>query len=137
MENAGKCELYAEEIKQLDKRVSALEEHREKDKHQVYELDKSLSVFINEMKNISEELKTIANNAKEAVVRSTTAHDKEIALLKDKVVEQEKKIEKLDVKLTQETIGANSEKYKKITGYIATFIIGAILSFVLVAIGLK
>ena len=57
-----KCEINANEIKRLEKRVSVLEEYREKDKSQLHQLDTSLQVFINEMKNISDELKTIVSN---------------------------------------------------------------------------
>lgn len=130
------CDLYANEIKRLDKRVSDLEKHRESDKNQVHELDKSLSVFISEIKNITEELKTVANNAKEAVTRSATAHDKEISMLKEKVIATEKKVEKLNDKLEQETIGADAEKWKKVTSYIMTGIVGAVLAYILSQIGL-
>lgn len=132
-----KCEVNANEIKRLEKRVALLEEYREKDKNQVYELDKSLSVFINEMKNISEELKTVVSNFKEAIIRSTNAQEKEILALKEKVVENEKKLEKLDAKVEQETIVANSEKWKKVTSYVLTAIVGAIIAFVLAKIGLN
>ncbi len=132
-----KCEVNSNEIKRLEKRVALLEEYREKDKNQVYELDKSLSVFINEMKNISEELKTVVSNFKEAIIRSTNAQEKEILALKEKVVENEKKLEKLDAKVEQETIVANSEKWKKVTSYVLTAIVGAIIAFVLAKIGLN
>ena len=132
-----KCEVNSNEIKRLEKRVALLEEYREKDKNQVYELDKSLSVFINEMKNISEELKTVVSNFKEAIIRSTNAQEKEILALKEKVVENEKKLEKLDAKVEQETIVANSEKWKKVTSYVLTAIVGAIIACVLAKIGLN
>lgn len=132
-----KCEVNANEIKRLEKRVALLEEYREKDKNQVFELDKSLSVFINEMKNISEELKTVVSNFKEAIIRSTNAQEKEILALKEKVVENEKKLEKLDAKVEQETVIANSEKWKKVTSYVLTAVLGAIIAFVLAKIGLS
>jgi len=130
------CDMYANEIKRLDARVTSLEKHRETDKNQVHELDKSLSVFIAEIKNITEELKVVANNAKEAVARSTTAHDKEISMLKEKVIETEKKVEKLHDKLEKETTGADAEKWKKVTSYIMTGIVGAVLAYILSQIGL-
>ena len=131
-----KCEVNSNEIKRLEKRVALLEEYREKDKNQVFELDKSLSVFINEMKNISEELKTVVSNFKEAIIRSTNAQEKEIMALKEKVVENEKKLEKLDAKVEQETIVANSEKWKKVTSYVLTAIVGAIITFIFAKIGI-
>ena len=132
-----KCEINANEIKRLEKRVSVLEEYREKDKSQLHQLDTSLQVFINEMKNISDELKTIVSNFKEAIIRSTNAQEKEIISLKEKVIETEKKVEKLDAKIEQETVVANSEKWKKVTSYVLTAVIGAIITFILIKIGLK
>lgn len=133
----AECKINANEIKRLKERVSVLEEYREKDKSQIHQLDTSLQVFINEMKNISDELKTIVSNFKEAIIRSTNAQEKELISLKEKVMETEKKVEKLDAKIEQETVVANSEKWKKVTSYILTAVIGAIITFVLVKIGIK
>lgn len=133
----AECKINANEIKRLKERVSVLEEYREKDKSQIHQLDTSLQVFINEMKNISDELKTIVSNFKEAIIRSTNAQEKELISLKEKVMETEKKVEKLDAKIEQETVVANSEKWKKVTSYILTAVIGAIIAFVLAAIGIK
>lgn len=133
----AECKINANEIKRLKERVSLLEEYREKDKSQIHQLDTSLQVFINEMKNISDELKTIVSNFKEAIIRSTNAQEKELISLKEKVMETEKKVEKLDAKIEQETVVANSEKWKKVTSYILTAVIGAIIAFVLAAIGIK
>lgn len=132
-----KCEVNANEIKRLEKRVSILEEYREKDKSQLHQLDTSLQVFINEMKNISQELQTVVTNFKEAIIRSTNAQEKELLSLKEKVIENEKKLEKLDAKVEQETVVANSDKWKKATSYIVTAILSAIVSLVLIKIGLS
>lgn len=134
MEN---CDVNANKIKSLEARIEKLEQYREKDKTQLYELDKSLSVFINEMKNISDELKTIVANFKEAIIRSTNAQEKELQVLKEKVTEQDKKIKELDVKVEQETVVANAEKWKKITSYIATAVVGAVVAFILAKIGIS
>lgn len=131
------CQINANEIKRLKERVSVLEEYREKDKNQIHALDTSLQVFINEMKNISEDLKTVVANFKEAILRSTNAQEKEISNLKEKNEKLEKKVEKLDSKIEQETIVANSEKWKKITSYVVTALIGAIITFILAKIGLN
>lgn len=129
--------VNAIKIIELEKRVETLEKHREKDKEQVHDLDKSLGTFIVEMKNISNELKTIVNNFKEAIMRSTDAQHKEVVALKEKVIENDKKIEKLSAKLDKETTGADAEKWKKYSSYVLTAIIGAIISFVLMQIGIK
>ncbi len=132
-----KCEINANEIKRLEKRITVLEEYREKDKSQLHQLDTSLQVFINEMKNISQELQTVVTNFKEAIIRSTNAQEKELLSLKEKVIENEKKLEKLDAKVEQETVVANSDKWKKATSYIVTAILSAIVSLVLIKIGLS
>ena len=131
------CQINANEIKRLKERVSVLEEYREKDKSQIHQLDTSLQVFINEMKNISDELKTIVSNFKEAIIRSTNAQEKDINFLKERYDSLEKKLSALDNKVEQETVVANAEKWKKVTSYILTAIIGAIIAFVLAAIGIK
>lgn len=125
------------DIKKLEERVSKLENYRENDRNQIHQLDTSLQVFINEMKNISEDLKTVVSNFKEAIIRSTNAQEKEIELLKERNDKLEKRVEVLDTKIEQETIGADAEKWKKVTSYIITALIGAVITFVLAKIGLK
>lgn len=125
-----------EEIAELKRRVTILEQYREKDKTELHQLDKSLQVFINEMKNISDDLKTVVSNFKEAVIRSTNATQKDINVLKERYDKLEKRLGNLDTKLEQETVVANSEKWKKITSYVVTAILGAIITFVLAKIGI-
>lgn len=125
------------DIKKLEERVAKLENYRENDRNQIHQLDTSLQVFINEMKNISEDLKTVVSNFKEAIIRSTNAQEKEIELLKERNEKLEKRVEILDTKLEQETIGADAEKWKKVTSYIVTALVGAIITFAFAKIGLK
>lgn len=132
-----KCEVNANEIKRLEKRVSILEEYREKDKSQLHQLDTSLQVFINEMKNISSELQTVVANFKEAIIRSTNAQEKELLALKEKVIETEKKVEKLDAKVEQETVVANADKWKNISKYVLTTVSGIIIAYIFMQLGLK
>ena len=132
-----KCEVNANEIKRLEKRISILEEYREKDKSQLHQLDTSLQVFINEMKNISSELQTVVANFKEAIIRSTNAQEKELLALKEKVIETEKKVEKLDAKVEQETVVANADKWKNVSKYVLTTILGIIIAYVFMQLGLK
>ena len=66
------CKINSQKIEQLDKRVSKLESQIDKDKEQIATLDKSLGIFITEMKNISGDLKTVVENFKESLNRSTT-----------------------------------------------------------------
>lgn len=132
-----KCEVNANDIKKLEKRVTKLEELREKDKSELHTLDTSLQVFISEMKNISDDLKGVVSNFKEAIIRSTNSMEKEIIDLKEKNEKLEKKVEVLDVKIEQETVVADAEKWKKIVSYVCTAVVGAIVAFILAKIGIS
>ena len=123
-------------VSELDRRVTLLEQYREKDKSELHQLDTSLKVFINEMKNISEDLKTIVSNSKEAVMRSTAATEKEINVLKEQLIKLEKQYTALDNKVEQETVVANAEKWKKVVSHIITAIITAVLAIVFAKIGM-
>ncbi len=125
------------EVENLKRRVTLLEQYREKDKSELHQLDTSLQVFISEMKNISEDLKNVVSNFKEAIIRSTNAQEKEIVALKEQFNKLEKQYVALDNKLEQETVVANSEKWKKIVSYVGTAIVGAIIAFVLAKIGIN
>ena len=135
--NNNNCEVNAMQIKKLDERVTALEKHREQDKEQLFELDKSLGIFIEEMKHISNDLKNVVTNFKEAVSRSSEAQEKELGHLKEQVVEQGKKIEKLDAKLEKETVEKDANKYRDIVKYVVTSVIGLIIGLVAMYLGLK
>ena len=126
-----------EEIAELKRRVTILEQYREKDKTELHQLDNRLQVFINEMKNISDDLKTVVSNFKEAVIRSTNATQKDINVLKERYDKLEKRLGNLDTKLEQETVVANSEKWKKIVSYVCTAVIGAVVTFLLAKIGIN
>ena len=126
-----------EEIAELKRRVTTLEQYREKDKSELHQLDKSLQVFINEMKNISVDLKTVVSNFKEAVVRSTNATQKDLNILKEQYDNLEKKFSVLDNKVEQETVVADAEKWKKIVSYVCTAVVGAIVAFILAKIGIS
>lgn len=126
-----------EEICELKRRVTTLEQFREKDKSEIHQLDNSLKVFINEMKNISGDLKTVVSNFKEAVTRSANATQKDLNLLKEQYDNLEKKFSVLDNKVEQETVVADAEKWKKIVSYVFTAVCGAILTFILAKIGIN
>lgn len=131
------CEINANDIKRLEQRVEKLERQRELDKQQVYELDKSLTLFIEEMKHISNDLKSVVTNFKEAILRSSGAQEKELAHLKETVDTQGKEIKELSDKLEHETVEKDANKWNDTVKYIFTAIIGAIVTLVLTMIGLK
>lgn len=137
-------------MEDLEKKVSILEEKVKNNSVSIVELktivntnsealtklDKSLSITIEQIKNIAEDLKTTSINFKEAVMRSNTANSKETEVLKEKYTELERKYEKLDAKVEQETVVKDAEKWKKMISYVATAILGAVVTFILAKIGL-
>lgn len=131
------CKVNAQKIEQLDKRVAKIENQLEKDKEQISALDKSLGIFITEMKNISGDLKTVVDNFKETLNSTSIIHDKDIKELKNKIDRQESKILELNNKIDQETVVKDAKKWRDITAYILTAVVGAIVTFVLMKIGLK
>ena len=137
-------------MEDIEKRVSVLEEKVKNNSVSIVELktiastnskalsnlDKSLSITIEQIKNIAEDLKTTSINFKEAIMRSNTANSKETEVLKEKYTELERKYEKLDAKVEQETVVKDAEKWKKMISYVATAILGAVVTFILAKIGL-
>ena len=100
-------------------------------------MDKSLSVTVEQIKNIAEDLKQTSINFKEAMMRSNTANSKETELLKEKCNDLEKKYEKLDSKLEQETVGKDAENWRNSKSKIISWIITAILTIIAGALGLS
>lgn len=135
--NKTPCDVNSKEIKLLEERVTKLEQQREKDKEQLFELDKSLNGFILEMKHISEDLKTVVTNFKEAVSRQSASQDKELNHLKDTVKNQGIEIKALETKLEHETVEKDADNWKNFVKYILTAILGAVLAVVLSRIGLS
>ena len=131
------CEINHNDIQKLEERVTKLENQREKDKAQVYELDKSLNIFIKEMKHISDDLKNVVTNFKEAIMNSTNAQEKEIQSLKEKIKQTDDKVDKLGAKLEQETIGEDAKKWKNISWYILTIAVGAVVGYIFSKLGIK
>lgn len=137
-------------MEDIEKKVSVLEEKVKNNSVSIVELktisntnskalsnlDKSLSITIEQIKNIAEDLKTTSINFKEAIMRSNTANSKETEVLKEKYTELERKYEKLDAKVEQETVVKDAEKWKKMISYVATAILGAVVTFILAKIGL-
>ena len=131
------CDVNAKEIKRLEERVDKLEQQREKDKEQLFELDKSLSGFIAEMKHISTDLKSVVSNFKEAIMRSTNAQEKELGHLKETVVAQGQQIKTLETKLEHETVEKDAKKWNDTVKQVFTIIISAVVGLILALIGLK
>ena len=131
------CKANEQKIIALEKRVRKLEDQRETDKDQVHKLDTSLQVFINEMKNISNELKGLVDNFKETIIKTENAHEEDIKSLKEELTKTNQKVDNLSIKLHEETTGADAKKYRDIAKYVITAIIGAVISFIFTYLNLK
>ena len=86
---------------------------------------------------IAENLRQTSVNFKEAVMRSNTANAKDTEILKDKIKEQDAKIEKIQEKLEQETVGKDAESWRSSKKQIWSWILNAILGIIAVALGIS
>ena len=140
MENTELIEKVAhleERSKSNTKRLNELEARVEQNEVVLNNVDKSLSVTVEQIKNIAEDLKTTSINFKEAIMRSNTANSKETEILKEKYAELEKKYEKLDTKLEQETIIKDAESWRTSKKQVIAWVIATILGIVAIFFGLK
>lgn len=138
-------------MEDVEKRVSVLEEKVKNNSVSIVELktisntnskalsnlDKSLSITIEQIKNIAEDLKTTSINFKEAIMRSNTANSKETEVLKEKYTELERKYEKLDAKVEQETVVKDAQKYRELTKQVIAWVVAAILGIVAIYFGIN
>lgn len=140
MENTELIEKVAhleERNKSNTKRLNELEARVEQNEVVLNNVDKSLSVTVEQIKNIAEDLKTTSVNFKEAIMRSNTANSKETEILKEKYAELEKKYEKLDTKLEQETIIKDAESWRTSKKQVIAWVMATILGIVAIFFGLK
>lgn len=128
----------------LEARISNIEKRQDKqeislndNRNLIINLDKSLSITIEQIKNIAEDLKQTSVNFKEAITRSNAAYTKEAQDIKEKVIDLEKKYEKLDTKINNETIGKDAEQYRTSKKQIVSYIINVVLAIITFALGLK
>lgn len=101
------------EIKYINKRLDSLEQTV---KEQITKMNDLLVLFKGttvELKSISKNLETMTTNFKEAIMRSSTNNEKEIKVLKEKDIELEKRMDKIEAKLEKETVMADSENWQK------------------------
>lgn len=138
-------------MEDIEKRVSVLEEKVKNNSVSIVELktisntnskalsnlDKSLSITIEQIKNIAEDLKTTSINFKEAIMRSNTANSKETEVLREKYTELERKYEKLDAKVEQETVVKDAQKYRDLTKQVIAWVVAAILGIVAIYFGIN
>ncbi|MCI8346238.1 MAG: hypothetical protein HFJ42_09990 [Clostridia bacterium] len=126
-----------ERAKSNTKRLDEVETRIEQNEIILNNIDKSLSVTVEQIKNIAEDLKTTSVNFKEAIMRSNTANSKETELLKEKYSELEKKYEKLDTKIEQETVMKDAESWRTSKKQIIAWVIAGVLGMVALYLGIK
>lgn len=119
------------------KRLDALEERHSKSEDVLNNLDKSLSITIEQIKTIAEDLKTTSVNFKEAVMRSNTANAKETEILKEKCNELDRKIEKVNEKLEKETVVKDAESWRTSKKQIWSWVLNVILGLVAIGLGIS
>lgn len=127
---------FKERCKSNTKRIDELAIRMKKNEEVTNNIDKSLQVTVEQIKNIAEDLKQTSINFKEAMMRSNTANSKETEMLKEKYNELEKKYEKLDTKIEQETVVKDAKNWRKLFEKIGLMILTAIVTLTLAKIGL-
>lgn len=132
-----KIQNLESKISDIEKRQDKLETNLNDNRNLIINLDKSLSITIEQIKNIAEDLKQTSVNFKEAIIRSNTAYTKETQTIKEKVVDLEKKYEKLDTKIDKETIGKDAEQYRTSKKQIISYIINIVLLIIVFTLGLN
>lgn len=128
---------FKERSKSNTKRIDALEIRMTNNEEIMKAVDKSLQVTVEKINNIAEDLKQTSINFKEAMMRSNTANSKETEILKEKYNELEKKYEKLDTKIQQETVMKDAKNWRKLFEKIGSTILGAVLALIIAKIGLS
>ena len=118
-------------------RLDALEERVTKDETIVNELDKSLSISMEQIKVIASDLKQTSENFKEAVMRSNNANAKDTEVLKEKYKELDAKINKVNDKLEKETTGRDAESWRSSKKQVWSWVLNAILGLIAVALGIS
>lgn len=118
-------------------RLDALEERVTKDETIVNELDKSLSISMEQIKVIASDLKQTSENFKEAVMRSNNANAKDTEVLKEKYKELDAKINKVNDKLDKETTGRDAESWRSSKKQVWSWVLNAILGLIAVALGIS
>ena len=128
---------FKERCKSNTKRIDELTVRMKKNEEVTNNIDKSLQVTVEQIKNIAEDLKQTSINFKEAMMRSNTANSKETEILKEKYNELEKKYEKLSSKLEQETIGRDAKNWRDSKSKIISWAISIVLAIIAGVLGLS
>lgn len=118
-------------------KIITLEKKTDENERILNNIDKSLSVTMEQIRTIAEDLKQTSINFKEAIVRSNAANSKETEILKEKYNDLEKKYEKLNNKLEQETIIKDANNWRNSKSKIISWVITGVLALIAGVLGLS
>lgn len=133
-----KCEINANDIKNLDSRVSKLEKFRESDNMILADNNKNLAVIVEKLEHITSSMETLTNNFKEAMNRSNDRQrereentNKRITILEKQVSQiidkHENDASNLEKELNERTIIKNSNSWDKLKWLIIAESIGLVV----------
>lgn len=133
-----KCEINANDIKNLDSRVSKLEKFRESDNKILADNNKNLAVIVEKLEHITSSMETLTNNFKEAMNRSNDRQrereentNKRITILEkqvSKIIDKhENDASNLEKELNERTIIKNSNSWDKLKWLIIAESIGLVV----------
>ena len=140
-------EVLKEQVQELDRRVTKLENYRENDIKLINEHNTNLATIILKLENITKSLETVTTNFKEAINRSNARNEEERGNISKRISALEKNFENLNTKFESETkslentidertIFKDSKNYQKYIFEIVKYIVIAIVGFI-VAMVLK
>ena len=107
-------------------KIITLEKKTDENERIVNNIDKSLSVTMEQIRTIAEDLKQTSINFKEAIVRSNAANSKETEILKEKYN-----------KLEQETIIKDANNWRNSKSKIISWVITGVLALIAGVLGLS
>lgn len=126
-----------DKVESLERRMDNVEKKAEKNEQVINELDKSLSLSMNQIESIAENLKQTSINFKEAVMRSNAVNSKDTEVLKEKYKELDAKIEKVSEKLEQETVIKDAKSWRTSKERIISWVFTIIFGILATALGIS
>ena len=120
-------------MEDIEKRVSVLEEKVKNNSVSIVELKTISNTNSKALSNLDKSLSITI----EQIMRSNTANSKETEVLREKYTELERKYEKLDAKVEQETVVKDAQKYRDLTKQVIAWVVAAILGIVAIYFGIN
>jgi chromosome segregation ATPase len=132
-------------VKEHERRITKLENHRETDYEKINSINTELATIVVELKNVTRSIEDMTNNMREAINQNNDMqkieHDNinsRISTLETNVTELNDKFglkqASLEKELSNQTIGKNSEKWEKAKWIVVSVIITAIVSYAIAKI---